>query len=168
MGQLERPSANTRPIAVAFGSNLGDRRGHILWAADRIAALLDTFTLSPLIETAPVGEGLDQDPAYLNAVGVGESSLPVEAVLAALAALEAARGRTRPHPGAPRTLDLDLILAGNQVVDEAGLQVPHPRFRDRLFVLEPLAAIAPDLVDPVTRLTVGELLTAVREKGPER
>jgi 2-amino-4-hydroxy-6-hydroxymethyldihydropteridine diphosphokinase len=79
-----------------------------------------------------------------------------------LRALEAAAGRTRSTPGAPRTLDLDLILAGDQVVDEPGLQVPHPRFRERLFVLEPLAALAPDLVDPVTRLTVRELLEKKR------
>ena len=124
--------------------------------------MLDNFTLSPLIETAPVGEGLEHDPAYLNAAGVGESVLAAADVFAALRALEAARGRTRPHPGAPRTLDLDLILAGEQVVDEPGLQVPHPRFRDRLFVLEPLAAIAPDLVDPVTGRTIAQLLASVR------
>ncbi len=155
-------------VAVAFGSNLGDRRGHILWAADRVAAMLDNFTLSPLIETAPVGHGLESDPPYLNAVGVGDSSLPAAAVLAALGALEAERGRTRPHPGAPRTLDLDLILAGDQVVEEGDVRVPHPRFRNRLFVLEPLAAIAPDLVDPVTGRTIVQLLASVREKGPTR
>jgi 2-amino-4-hydroxy-6-hydroxymethyldihydropteridine diphosphokinase len=99
---------------------------------------------------------------------VGESRLPAADVFAALRALEADRGRTRPHPGAPRTLDLDLILAGPAVIDEPGLKVPHPRFRDRLFVLEPLAVVAPDLVDPVSGWTIGELLRAVREKGPER
>jgi 2-amino-4-hydroxy-6-hydroxymethyldihydropteridine diphosphokinase len=145
-------------MVVAFGSNLGDRRSHILWAADRVAAILDRFTLSSIIETAPVGDGLENDPAYLNAVGVGESSLAAGDVFAALRALETTRGRTRPHGGAPRTLDLDLILAGDDVVDEPDLQVPHPRFRDRLFVLEPLAAVAADLVDPVTGLTVLQLL----------
>ncbi|HET7220196.1 MAG TPA: 2-amino-4-hydroxy-6-hydroxymethyldihydropteridine diphosphokinase, partial [Vicinamibacterales bacterium] len=67
-------------------------------------------------------------------------------------------GRERPFPGAPRTLDLDLILLGDDIIDEPGLHVPHPRFRDRFFVLGPLAEIAPDLVDPVTGLRVGELL----------
>ena len=143
---------------MAFGSNLGDRRGHILWAADRVAAILDNFSLSPLIETAPVGEGREDDPAYLNAVGVGKSSLPAAAVFAALRAIETARGRTRPYQGAPRTLDLDLIVAGDQLIDTEGLQVPHPRFRDRLFVLEPLAVLAPDLIDPVTGLSARELL----------
>lgn len=147
-----------RPIVVAFGSNLGARRDHILRAAARVAGILQHFILSPIIETAPVGLGLEHDPAYLNAVGVGESSLPAGDIFAALRTLEAAAGRTRPHPGAPRTLDLDLILAGDAVVHEADLEVPHPRFRERLFVLEPLAAIAPDLVDPVTGLSVRELL----------
>lgn len=157
-----------RSVVVAFGSNLGDRRDHILRAAERVAATLDHFILSPLIETAPVGPGLQHDPLYLNAVGVGESSLPAEDIFAALRTLEAAAGRTRPHAGAPRTLDLDLILAGGDVVDHPGLQVPHPRFRERLFVLEPLAAIAPDIMDPVTGLSIRQLLAAVREKGPRR
>ena len=70
-----------------------------------------------------------------------------------------------PHPG-PRTLDLDLILAGDEVIDEPGLQVPHPRFRDRLFVLEPLAEVAPDTVDPVTGLEAWELLrNLLRDEG---
>ena len=157
-----------RPIVVAFGSNLGDRRDHILRAAERVGAILQHFILSPIVETAPVGPGLEHDPSYLNAVGVGESSLSAGDIFAALRTLEAAAGRTRPHPGAPRTLDLDLILAGDEVVDQPALAVPHPRFRDRLFVLEPLAAIAPDLVDPVTGLSVRQLLAAVREKGPKR
>ena len=155
-------------VVVAFGANLGNRQTAIRDAEARVAALLTSFRLSPIIETQPVGEGLEHDPPYLNAVGVGESSLSPRELFAELRSIEAAAGRTRPYPGAPRSLDLDLILAGDAVVDEPGLQVPHPRFRDRLFVLEPLAAIAPDLIDPVTGLTIRELLRAVREKGPER
>jgi len=155
-------------VVVAFGSNLGPRRDHILQAAERVAAILDHFILSPIIETAPVGDGLENDPPYLNAVAVGETSLSSREVFDGLRAIENAAGRTRPYQGAPRTLDLDLVLAGDDVVDEPGLQVPHPRFRDRLFVLEPLAVIAPDLVDPVTRLSIRQLLAAVREKGPKR
>ena len=105
-----------------------------------------------------MGEGLELDPPYLNAVAVGESELPPAAIMDRLREIEAARGRTRPYQGAPRTLDLDLILAGDVMIEEPGLQVPHPRFRDRLFVLEPLAEVAPDLVDPVTGLTVRALL----------
>jgi 2-amino-4-hydroxy-6-hydroxymethyldihydropteridine diphosphokinase len=144
-------------VVIGFGSNLGDRYTTILDAADRVAALLTSFKLSPIIETQPVGDGLESDPPYLNAVGVGESALSPRELLAELRSIETAAGRTRSHQGAPRTLDLDLILAGNQIIDEADLQVPHPRFRERRFVLEPLAAIAPELVDPVTGLTVRQL-----------
>jgi 2-amino-4-hydroxy-6-hydroxymethyldihydropteridine diphosphokinase len=155
-------------VVVAFGANLGDRERSIRDAATGVAAFLGSFALSPLIETQPVGDGLENDPPYLNAVGVGESRLSPRELLERLWLIEAAAGRTRSTAGAPRTLDLDLILAGEHVVDEPDLQIPHPRFRERLFVLEPLAAIAPDLVDPVTRLTVRDLLRAVHEKRPER
>lgn len=144
-------------VVVAFGSNLGDRDRHILAAAHRVAGFLSEFRLSPLIETAPVGAGLEHDPPYLNAVGVGESDQPVREIYEALRTIERDAGRTRPYPGAPRTLDLDLILAGDEVVEETDLQVPHPRFRDRRFVLDPLVELAPDLVDPVTGLTVRQL-----------
>ncbi len=146
-----------RPVVVAFGSNLGRRRDTILEAADSVSRLLLGFRLSSIVETAPIGAGLEDDPAYLNAVGVGESDRPVREIFDALRAIEAAAGRTRPYRGAPRTLDLDLILAGDEVVEEGDLQVPHPRFRERLFVLSPLCEIAPDLIDPVTRLTIRQL-----------
>jgi len=146
-----------RPVAVAFGSNLGDRRRHILDAASAVGKLLQNFRLSTIIETAPVGAGTEHDPPYLNAVGVGESALTARELLDALRAIEAEAGRTRPHANAPRTLDLDLILVGEETVKETGLAVPHPRFRERRFVLEPLGEIAPDLRDPVTGLTVRDL-----------
>jgi 2-amino-4-hydroxy-6-hydroxymethyldihydropteridine diphosphokinase len=148
-------------VVVAFGSNLGDRHHIITEAAASVSALLQHFILSSIVETAPVGAGLENDPPYLNAVGVGESDRSVRDVFQALRAIEARAGRTRPHPGAPRTLDLDLILAGDEIVDEGDLQVPHPRFRDRRFVLEPLAEIAPNLVDPVTGLSIRALLDRV-------
>jgi 2-amino-4-hydroxy-6-hydroxymethyldihydropteridine diphosphokinase len=123
-----------------------------------VAAFLSSFRLSSIIETAPVGPGLEDDPPYLNAVGVGQSALSPRAIYERLRAIEAAAGRTRPYPGAPRTLDLDLILAGDDVVEDRDLQVPHPRFRQRRFVLEPLAEVAPDLRDPITGLSVSALL----------
>ena len=101
---------------------------------------------------------------YLNAVAVGETALPARALLDALLAIEGERGRSRPHQNAPRTLDLDLILFGETVIDEPGLVVPHPRFRERRFVLQPLAEIASDLRDPISGKTAGELLAAL---GPE-
>jgi 2-amino-4-hydroxy-6-hydroxymethyldihydropteridine diphosphokinase len=89
---------------------------------------------------------------------VGQTALAPRQLLDELLRIEREQGRVRPHAGAARTLDLDLILYGDEIIDEPGLQVPHPRFRERLFVLEPLAELAPDWVDPLTRLTVSELL----------
>ena len=157
-----------RAIAIAFGSNLRARDANIRQAADALALILDNFRLSEIIETAPVGAGLENDPPYLNAVGVGESARPVREIFEALRRIEHEAGRTRPYQGAPRTLDLDLILAGDEIVDEGDLQVPHPRFRDRLFVLDPLVEIAPDLIDPITHLTMRQLRDRVQEKGPAR
>jgi 2-amino-4-hydroxy-6-hydroxymethyldihydropteridine diphosphokinase len=149
-------------VVVALGSSLGDRAAAIADAARRISGFLQNFRLGPIIETVPVGDGLEHDPLFLNTVGVGESALPASELLGALRAIEAAAGRVRPYPGAPRTLDLDLILVGGEVIDEPGLQVPHPRFRDRLFVLEPLVEVAPGIRDPVTHLTARELLDRKR------
>lgn len=154
-----------RAIAIALGSNLAAREAAIRKAADVLATFLHNFTLSSIIETAPVGAALENDPPYLNAVGVGESDRPVREIFQQLRAIENDAGRTRPYQGAPRTLDLDLILAGDEVVEEGDLQVPHPRFRERLFVLDPLAEIAPDLIDPVTGFSIRELQDAVRKNA---
>lgn len=147
--------------AVAIGANLGDRAAAIRFAADRLAPLLSGLRLSAVVETEPEGEGLAGQPLYLNAVAVGETRLSARELLDHLLHIERDFGRTRPAPGAPRTLDLDLVLLGGQVIDEPGLTVPHPRFRHRFFVLGPLAEIAPDLVDPVTGSRVADLLRAL-------
>lgn len=146
--------------AIALGSNLGDRRAHLDFAVSRLRTLLDNLKTSRYIETEPVGVPGPQ-PLFLNAAAVGETTLSPRALLDALLAIERDRERVRPYPNAPRTLDLDLILFGERVTDEPGLMVPHPRFRERMFVLEPLASIAPDLVDPVTSLSVAALLEKI-------
>ena len=146
-------------VAIALGSNLGDRRAHLNHAVSRLRVLLTGVIASSFVETEPVGVG--PQPKFLNGAVVGETAAPPRALLATLREIEAERGRERPHPGAPRTLDLDLILYGDAVIDQPDLVIPHPRFRDREFVLAPLAELAPDLLDPVTKLTVRELLAKV-------
>lgn len=141
--------------AVALGSNQGDRHAHLSYAVSALGGLLRDMRVSPFIETAPVG--VAPQPDYLNGAVVGECGLSPCGFLDALLQIERARGRVRPYPGAPRTLDLDLVVMGDLVVQGPDLEVPHPRFRRRRFVLEPLAAIAPDLVDPVTRRTMQRL-----------
>jgi 2-amino-4-hydroxy-6-hydroxymethyldihydropteridine diphosphokinase len=147
--------------AIGLGSNLGDRRAAIGFAADRLASCFASPILSDLIETDPEGEGLESQPRYLNAVLVGETTLTPRQLLDLLLQIEAEYGRTRPFKGAPRSLDLDLILFGDLVVNQPGLEVPHPRFRERFFVLGPLAEIAPDMRDPITGMKVTELLKAL-------
>lgn len=148
-------------IAIALGSNLGDRRAHLDFAVSRLRASFARLLVSRYYETDPVGVPGPQ-PRFLNAAAVGETSMSAQDVLALLQSIEGERGRARPYQNAARTLDLDLILLGGQVIDDDRLIVPHPRFRERLFVLEPLAEIAPEMVDPVTGSTIDALLESVR------
>ncbi len=147
--------------AVTLGSNLGDRAAHLDFAIARLATLLDNLKASRYYDTVPVGVSGPQ-PIYLNAAAVGTTTLSARELLDGLLAIERERGRERPHDNAPRTLDLDLILFGDAVIVEPGLIVPHPRFRERRFVLEPLAEVAAGLRDPVTGKTADQLLLDLR------
>ena len=147
--------------AVTLGSNLGDRAAHLDFAIARLAALLDNLKASRYYDTVPVGVSGPQ-PIYLNAAAVGKTTLSARELLDGLLAIERERGRERPNDNAPRTLDLDLILFGDAVIVEPGLVVPHPRFRERRFVLEPLAEVAAGLRDPVTGKTADQLLLDLR------
>ena len=102
---------------------------------------------------------MGEQPHFLNAAAIGATTVPPRALLQTLLNIEWTCGRTRPHPGAARTLDLDLILYGDQIIEEAGLIVPHPRFRERRFVLDPLNEIAPNWIDPVTGRSIRELVS---------
>jgi 2-amino-4-hydroxy-6-hydroxymethyldihydropteridine diphosphokinase len=153
-------------VAVALGSNLGDRHEHMRWACERLGRLLTGVRTSSVIETPPfeVPDPDAQGP-YLNAALTGATTLSAVQLLAELQALEAERGRARTRRNAARTLDLDLILFGDAVLDQPALTVPHPRFRERAFVLAPLAEVAGDWIDPVTGLTVTALLRRLNDRA---
>jgi 2-amino-4-hydroxy-6-hydroxymethyldihydropteridine diphosphokinase len=141
---------------VGLGANLGDREAAILRAAD----LLPAARLSTIRETAPWGYA-DQPP-YLNAVAEVETDLPPRPFLDRLLRIERDLGRLRLGPRwGPRTIDLDLLLHGTAVLGEPGLTVPHPRLHERLFVLEPLAELDPELEIP-GKGTVSALLAGLQ------
>jgi len=134
--------------AVALGSNLEDPESQVRRGFDEIAALPGTELLarSKLYRTAPVGY-VDQ-PDFVNACALVETSLAPRELLEALLAVERRHGRIRGIPNGPRTLDLDIVLYGERVIDEPGLEVPHPRAHQRAFVLAPLVEVWPDAVIP--------------------
>ena len=148
--------------AIALGSNLGDRRSILSAAATDLSSRLAKASVSDFIETDAVGVGAQ--PRFLNGAIVGQWAGDARALLELLMMLERQAARERPYPGAARTLDLDLILFGAAVIQEPDLIVPHPRFRERGFVLQPLAQVAPELVDPVSGLSVAQLYGAWQER----
>ena len=129
-------------VWIGLGANLGERADTLRTALAAIAALPGTRVLraSSLYRSAPLDAG---GPDYLNAVAELRTTLAPQALLDALQAIEQAGGRERPYRNAPRTLDLDILLWGDQVIDTPTLTVPHPRMNERAFVLQPLAEIAP-------------------------
>jgi 2-amino-4-hydroxy-6-hydroxymethyldihydropteridine diphosphokinase len=146
---------------VGLGANLGDRERTLQAAVDALGAEdgIEVIAVSTLCETDPVGVG-DQ-PLYLNGAAELETTLTARELLERLLAVEQRFGRVRvPGEHGPRTLDLDLLLHGDEELDEPGLTVPHPRLHERRFVLEPLAELAPGLVIP-GRGDVESLLSGV-------
>jgi 2-amino-4-hydroxy-6-hydroxymethyldihydropteridine diphosphokinase len=135
-------------VAVALGSNLQDPEAQVRRGFDELAALPDTELVarSRLYRTAPVGYA-DQ-PDFVNACALLETLLGPRELLEQLLAIEKRHDRVRDIPNGPRTLDLDIVLYGDRVIDEPGLKVPHPRAHERAFVLAPLMDVWPDAVIP--------------------
>ena len=144
------------PVAVALGSNLGDRHAYLRNGLAALAEMVDGLRASQFHETEPVGGG--PQPRFLNAVATGRTALSAPRLLDRMLAIEQAFGREHRALGAARTLDLDLILFGDLITTVPGLVVPHPRFRERRFVLAPLAEVAGDWIDPVSGMRVADLL----------
>ena len=149
---------------VGIGANLGDARANVLDAIGRLSRLPGAKLLrtSSLYRTAPIDSSGDD---YVNAVAALDTELDAHALLQSLFAIEQAHGRERPYRNVPRTLDLDLLLYGDQIISDAPtLIVPHPRMHERAFVLAPLAEVAPGLVIP-GRGAVTALLARVGGQG---
>jgi 2-amino-4-hydroxy-6-hydroxymethyldihydropteridine diphosphokinase len=158
---------NMRLVYIALGSNVGDRAAMLARAIEKMNdAGLRVLRQSSLYETEPVG-GPPQ-PWFLNAVVEAETELMPQVVLRALQDIEQAMGRQRSIACGPRTLDLDILLDGDNAIRSGELDVPHPRLAQRRFVLAPLAELAPRLIHPVLHKTVAELLAETPDNAQVR
>lgn len=146
-------------VYLGLGSNLGDRETNLHDALTQISAFCELISVSTVHETEPVGY-LDQG-RFLNAAAHVVTDLWPAEFLDRLLRVELALGRVRTVPNGPRTIDIDILFWGREIIDRPGLTVPHPRLHQRLFVLAPLAEIAPELIHPVLRQPVQELLEQV-------
>ncbi|MGH3156286.1 MAG: 2-amino-4-hydroxy-6-hydroxymethyldihydropteridine diphosphokinase [Streptosporangiaceae bacterium] len=154
-------------MVLALGSNLGDRLDNLQGAVDALSDTpgLSFVAVSPVYETAPVGG--PRQPAYLNAVTVVVTALPGRAILDRAHAIEEAFGRVREQRWGPRTLDVDVIVSGDETSDDPELTLPHPRAHERAFVLAPWHDIEPDAVIP-GRGRVADLFAAAGLDGVRR
>ena len=151
---------------IGLGSNLGEREAQIRLALDDLARLPASRLVraSSLYDSEPVGDV--EQPNFLNAVAELETELTARQLLWNLLLIERRLGRTRTARWGPRTIDLDLLLYGQMVVDEEDLQVPHPELTRRSFVLVPLVELDPLLVHPVTGETLVAHLTSLKTRPP--
>jgi 2-amino-4-hydroxy-6-hydroxymethyldihydropteridine diphosphokinase len=143
-------------VFILAGTNLGDREANLAFARRELATQVIVTRSSSCFETEPVGF-LDQ-PRFLNQAIELETELSPRELLAFCQGIETSCGRIRTFPNAPRTLDLDILLYGNAVIQEEALVIPHPRMQDRRFALTPLAQIAPETLHPVLKKSIRMLL----------
>lgn len=154
-------SALIDPVFIALGSNLGDSTRHI---RDAIAALSDAdgfevTAVAPLYESAPMY--VEDQPVFVNTCLMGRTTLSADGLLALLKKVETEIGRKATFRNGPRVIDLDIVFYGSGRICTENLTVPHPRRRERLFVLQPIADIAPDFRDPESGETMAVLLAAM-------
>ncbi|MGC9972955.1 MAG: 2-amino-4-hydroxy-6-hydroxymethyldihydropteridine diphosphokinase [Bryobacteraceae bacterium] len=156
-----------KAIYLSLGSNLGDREGHLREAIALLGAEgLRVLRVSSLYETEPME--VRGQPWFLNLVVEAETDLFPRQVLARIRKIELGLGRKRGRPKGPRTIDIDILLFGESVIETTDLTVPHPRLAERRFVLEPLVELVPELRHPVNRRTMRELLAATADQVVKR
>lgn len=148
-------TSSSAPVLLALGANLGSREHTLAAAIEALGRTVGVSAVSPVYETAPMYL-VDQDP-FLNLVVSGHTGLDAPALLAAVKRIEAELGRVPTVPNGPRLIDIDIILMADLTLTTPALTIPHPRMRERAFVMQPAADIAGDWVDPVTGLTVSAL-----------
>ena len=154
-------------VYLSLGSNVGDREIHLARARERLATD-DTRILraSAIYETEP--RDFPDQAWFLNQVIEIETDLFPKQLLTRVQKIELALGRLPTHPKGPRTIDIDILLYGDTILSNPGLEIPHARLADRRFVLEPLAELAPDLRHPRTNATVREMLAQVHNQKVQR
>jgi len=147
---------------IALGANLGDPAANLRRALELLKQSpgIEVIGVSSFIENPAVG-GPANSPAFLNGAAEIGTTLSPRALLDRLLEIEKQLGRVRSEKWSPRTIDLDLLLYGSQIIDEQGLTVPHPLMHQRRFVLEPLSEIAPNVVHPVFNRTITDLLKSL-------
>ena len=150
-------------VYLGLGSNLGDRQRNLAVALRRLEPLVRVEAVSSLYETEPVGP--QDQPTFLNAVCRGVTGLPPMGLLRHLQEVEHELGRRRAERWGPRPIDIDVLLYGDEIVDEPNLQVPHPELEHRAFVLVPLAELAADVRHPTLGQTIGSLAAAIDASG---
>ena len=149
-------------MAVAYlglGSNLGDRKQNLAQALELMSSQVAVERLSSIYETEPVG--YDEQPLFLNVVCRVSTELTPEKLLGLAKEVEVKLGRVPSFRNAPRAIDIDILFYGDEIVDSQELAIPHPRLVERAFVLVPLAEVVPELVDPRSGRTIGEMLSGL-------
>ncbi|MEO7018731.1 MAG: GTP cyclohydrolase MptA [Ktedonobacteraceae bacterium] len=153
----------THVVYLALGANLGDRRGNLSAALQRLREVLDIDVVSSVYETEPVGYA--EQPRFLNIVCRGKTWLDALHLLKYVKEIEAAIGRKPSFRNGPRPIDIDILFYDDLSIEQDNLTIPHPRMRERAFVLAPLAEIAPDVLDPHSGKTALALLTEISQEG---